>query len=278
MGDGSSVAEMVIAVSTHNAKKPLRSWLRDVYTLGFRYLDVEFFRIIDEPFWFTSGFSRLKSLGTGFLKELKNWVDRGLISVVCMEAGALYVDDLKRLKRSISRIRKVASKAELFKCPLISVTPSSLKGTVPMDELIESCKALLDECSAYNVKIALENGEVGSIKILRKPEQLKLVMQRLNSVRLGICLDVAAAATVEFDVASYASNLIDHVFIVHINDITRDLRFKNLIVGLGDIDFKPLLTVVKSRRIPLVIEIYSGYGPIDVYLCKRQIEKILKAI
>jgi hypothetical protein len=40
--------ETVIAVSTHNVKKPFSNQLRDIHSLGFRHLDVKFFKGLDE--------------------------------------------------------------------------------------------------------------------------------------------------------------------------------------------------------------------------------------
>ncbi|KYH36705.1 MAG: hypothetical protein AYL29_011730 [Candidatus Bathyarchaeota archaeon B24] len=278
LGDGAFMVKTIIAASTHNAKSPFNSWLKDIYNLGFRYLDVEFFRIIDESYCFKDGVVKIGRLKTDYLKELKQWVDKGLMQVVSFEAGSLYVDDEERLKKSITRVRKVVAEAESFKCPIVSVTPASFKKGISMDTVACCCKKLIDECSCYDVKLALENGEVGSIKILRKPEDIDYVLHKVGSPRLGFCLDVAAAATVDFDVSSYASKLLDYILVIHMNDITKDLRFKNLIIGLGDLEFKPLLAMVKPRRIPLVIEIYSGYSPIDLYLCRRQIEKLVKQV
>lgn len=53
------------------------------------------------------------------------------------------------------------------------------------------------------------------------------------------------------------------------------MRFKDIIVGLGDLDFPAFLKLLKDRDIPFIIEVFSGYGAIDVYLCKRQVERLL---
>lgn len=270
--------ETIIAASTHNIKKPFTNWLRDVYSLGFRHLDVEFFKIVDEPHTIGSGIGKLKSIESDALYELKNWVENNTIKIVSFEAGALFVDDERRIKRSIARICEVISTALSFKCPVVTVTPSSFKENVSREDIVKSCKMLIDECGSYSIKLSLENGELGSIKILRRPEDIRYVLEKVDSSILGVCLDVAAAATIDFNILSYTSRFIDYVDIVHINDITKDLKFKNLIVGLGDLKLNSLISIIKKRGIPMVIEIYSGYGPVDLYLCRRQIEKILRQV
>lgn len=273
-----SMRETIIAASTHNIKKPFVGWLRDIHSLGFRHLDVEFFKIVDEPYTIGNSVGRLKSIDGEAVQELKHWVESNMIKVVSFEAGSLLVDDDKRLRKSVARIREVISTALLFKCPIVSVTPSSFKENVSREDIVRSCRVLMDECGGYNVKLSLENGEVSSIKILRRPEDISYVIDKIGSPSLGICLDVAAAATIDFNIASYISQFIDYVDIIHINDVTKDLKFKNLIVGLGDLEFNPFMSIVKKHKIPLVIEIYSGYGPVDLFLCKRQIEKILHQV
>ncbi|MEM2239278.1 MAG: TIM barrel protein [Candidatus Bathyarchaeia archaeon] len=270
--------ETIIAASTHNIKKPYANWLRDIHSLGFRYIDVEFFKIVDEPYTIGDSISRLKSIESDAVQELKNWVESSMLRVVSFEAGALFVDDDKRLRKSIARIREVISAALSFKCSMVTVTPSSFKEVVSREDIVKGCRVLIDECESYNVKLVLENGEVGSIKILRKPEDISYVIERVDSPILGVCVDVAAAATIDFNIVSYVSRFIDHIDIIHINDVTRDLKFKNLIVGLGDLKFDPFVRLVKKYGIPMVIEIYSGYGPVDLYLCKRQIEKIIRQV
>ncbi len=273
-----NVNETVIAASTHNIKKPFAGWLRDIHSLGFRHLDVEFFKIVDEPYVIGKNVGRLKSIDGDAVQELKHWVENNMIKVISFEAGSLLVGDDKKLRESVARIREVISIAFSFKCSIVSVTPSSFKENVSREDIVKSCRVLMDECSSYDVKLSLENGEVGSIKILRRPEDISYVIDKIASPSLGICLDVAAAATIDFNIASYISHFIDHVNIIHINDITKDLKFKNLIVGLGDVEFNSFMSLVKKHNIPLVIEIYSGYGPVDLYLCKRQVEKILQQV
>jgi len=270
--------ETIIAASTHNIKKPFASWFRDIYSLGFRHLDVEFFKIVDEPHVIMDNISKLKSIDSGVVRELKHWVENDMIKVISFEAGALFIEDDKKLRKSIARIREVISMAVSFKCPMVSITPSSFNENVSKEKIVEGCRALVDECESYGVKLSLENGEIGSIKVLRKPEDISYVIEKVDSPILGVCLDVAAAATINFNVMSYASKFIDYIDIIHVNDVTRDLKFKNLIVGLGDLEFNSFMSLVKKRKIPMVIEIYSGYGPVDLYLCKRQIEKILRRV
>ncbi len=270
--------ETIIAASTHNIKKPFAGWLRDIYSLGFRHLDVEFFKIVDEPYAIGSNIGKLKSIDSDAVRELKHWVENHMMKVISFEAGSLLIDDDKKLRKSIARIHEVISIAVSFKCPIVSVTPSSFNENVSREDIVKSCRVLIDECSSYNVKLSLENGEVGSIKILRKPEDISYVIEKVDSPILGVCLDVAAAATIDFNIMSYASQFTDYIDIIHVNDVTRDLKFKNLIVGLGDLEFNSFMSLVKKRKIPMVIEIYSGYGPVDLYLCKRQIEKILRQV
>ncbi|MBS7627632.1 sugar phosphate isomerase/epimerase, partial [Candidatus Bathyarchaeota archaeon] len=177
------------------------------------------------------------------------------------------------------RVRNAINLARELGGPTVSFTPFSMnKRASKMEEMVELCTKLCEYGEDTGIKLALENGERGSPKLLKSPGELLTIISKVNHKNLGVCLDLAAAATYDFNVARYASKILDHVLILHVNDITEDLRFKNIIVGLGDLDFPSILKLFKGRDIPMVIEIFSGYGAIDLFLCKRQIERIFRKL
>jgi sugar phosphate isomerase/epimerase len=266
-----------LAASTHNMKEPFEIWLRDLVSLGFRYLDLEFFKVpegaedkrIQLPFDF----------GSKELKVVKEFAERGLMKVVGIEAGALFLDGKRMMEESEKRVKNAVNLAKELGGATVSFTPFCLnKRAYKMEEAAELCAKLCEYGEDLGIKLALENGERGSPKILKSPAELLNLIKEVNHKNLGICLDLAAAATYDFNVARYASKILDHIFIIHVNDITEDLRFKNIIVGLGDLDFLSILKLFKGREIPMVIEIFSGYGAIDLFLCKRQIERIFRRL
>ncbi len=268
---------MIIAASTHNAKDPFPVWLKDIVSLGFRYIDVEYLKVPDAPRGLRDivKLTELKGIEPEDVATIKEFRSRKFLEVVGIEAGALAMESPDSLAKTERRVREVVDLASNLGADIVSFTPSVFNhGKVSFAALTEACSRLCHHAEHKAVKLALENGEQGSKKLLRTPEQILSVIAQVGSPNLGVCLDVAAAATQDFNVAQFASKLAEHTFIVHINDVTRDLRFKNLIVGLGDLELAPLFNMFKGRKIPFVIEIFSGYGAIDVFLCKRQIERV----
>lgn len=270
---------MGIAASTHNAKRPLRVWLKDLVSLGVNLLGIEYVKVPEAVRRsprrvHVKRVERIRSEDVAAIKDLTR---RGSVRVVGIEAGALVFDDGQQLAATERRVRKVVDLAVELDAGVVSFTPSLfIHGTVPLETVAAPCGRLVRYAEARNLRLAVENAEKGSDKLIGSPDELSRLLELVGSPNLGLCLDVSAAATFDYDVARFASSLIPRVFITHVNDITRDLRFKNIIVGLGDIDFPPFLQLFKGRDVPFVIEIFSGYGAIDVYLCKKQIERMLR--
>ncbi|MEM3693293.1 MAG: sugar phosphate isomerase/epimerase [Candidatus Bathyarchaeia archaeon] len=268
---------MILAASTHNVKEPFEVWLRDLVSLGFKYLDLEFFKVPEGAE--DKGIQRPFGFGSKELRVVKEFVERDMMRVVGIEAGALFLDGQRTLEESEKRVKNAINLARELGGPTVSFTPFSMsKRASKMEEMVELCTKLCEYGENIGIKLALENGERGSPKLLKSPEELLTIISKVNHKNLGICLDFAAAATYDFNVARYASKILDHILILHVNDITEDLRFKNIIVGLGDLDFPSILKLFKGRDIPMVIEIFSGYGAIDLFLCKRQIERIFRKL
>jgi len=271
-------AKMQIAASTHNAKHPLAAWLKDLLSLGIDILEIEYVKVPEAVRRSPRRVrvKRVERIKPEDLETIREFLRRRMIRVVGIEAGALAFDDPQQLSATERRIRRVIDLAYELNAGIVSFTPSLFsRGTVPLEAMAAPCTRLVHYAEARKLHLALENGEKGSDKLLKTPTELSSLLRLVGSPNLGVCLDVSAAATYEFDVARFASALLPQVLIVHINDITRDLRFKNIIVGLGDIEFPPFLRLFKGTDVPFVIEIFSGYGAIDVFLCKKQIERLL---
>ncbi|MEM2905710.1 MAG: sugar phosphate isomerase/epimerase [Candidatus Bathyarchaeia archaeon] len=270
---------MEIAASTHNAKHPLGRWLKDLLSLGLDVLEIEYMKIPEAVRRSQRRLrvDRVERMKPDDIAAIREVVQKGLMRVVGVEAGALAFDDTQQLAVTERRVRRVIDLAYELKAGIVSFTPSLFRDrTVPLEAMADSCGRLTQYGEARGIRLAVENGEEGSDKLLKTPGELSSLLRLVGSPNLGVCLDVSAAATYDFDVARFASALLPQVFIVHVNDITRDLRFKNIIVGLGDIDFPPFLRLFREMSVPFVIEIFSGYGAIDIFLCRKQIEKLLR--
>jgi len=260
----------VIAASTHNVKRPISDWLRLLIHLGFSYLDVECIRSPDER-----GSMMDNRVSLEEVQIIERAVEKGSINVVSVEAGGLFVDTPQIASRYEEIVKRMLKLAKRLKAKIVSFTPASMTGRVSWKSLVDSCKSICKEADTHKLTIAFENGEVGSRKIIQSVEDVRRLLEDVDQDNLGLCLDISAAATYDFDVARIMKNLIDSIEIIHINDITADLLFKNLPVGVGDLDYESIALVLSSVKAPMILELYSGYGPVELYLCKRKLEQLL---
>ncbi len=252
--------------------------MKDLLSLGLNLLEIEYVKVPEAVRRSARKVrvKRVERMRPEDVATVKEFVRRGMIRVIGIEAGALVFDDDQQLAATEMRVRGVIDLASELGAGIVSFTPSFFRnGKVPIEAMAGPCGRLTRYGEARKLRLAVENGEKGSDKLLKTADDLSSLLRLVGSPSLGICLDVSAAATCDYDITRFASSILPQVFIVHVNDITKDLRFKNIIVGLGDIDFPPFLQLFTGRDVPLVIEIFSGYGTIDVFLCKRQIERLL---
>jgi sugar phosphate isomerase/epimerase len=174
---------------------------------------------------------------------------KGLINVVSLETYPLTFDNSSLLEASKTKIEEIIDFAKTLKAEIVSFGLANFnRKKVPWEKIVSSCSEVAHCASSRNVKVAIENGEFSSLyNLLKTPRQFKNLCEGVNSSHFGLCLDVSAAATVDFNVARFAKKVQKHVFAVHVNDMTRDLRFKNLIVGSGDIKFRPFFKLFQGR-------------------------------
>ncbi|MCS7113019.1 MAG: sugar phosphate isomerase/epimerase family protein [Nitrososphaerota archaeon] len=268
---GMEVSETyVIAASTHNIKRPILDWLRLLIHFGFSYLDVECVRSPDEADSIADSRISLEEA-----KIIENAVEKGVVNVVSIEAGSLFVDTPRLARRYEEVVKKMLKLAKRLKAGIVSFTPASMSGGTSWEGLVESCKSICSEAESYGLIVAFENGEVGSRKIIQSVEDMRRLLDEVDRDNLGLCIDISAAATYDFDVAKIIKSIVDAVKIVHINDITADLAFKNLPVGVGDLDYESIASILSGIKTPMILELYSGYGPVELYLCKRKLEQLL---
>jgi sugar phosphate isomerase/epimerase len=260
----------IIAASTHNVKRPVSDWLRTLIYFGFSYLDVECIRSPDEKGGIADNRISLEEA-----KIIEDAVEKGLVNVVSVEAGGLFVDTSQLARRYGEMVKRMFKLARRMKAKIVSFTPASMTGKVSWEGLIESCKSICREAELQGLTVAFENGEVGSRKIVQSVEDIRRLLDDVDQDNLGLCLDISAAATYDFNVAKIIKSILDTVRIIHVNDITADLAFKNLPIGVGDLDYESIALVLSSIKTPIVLELYSGYGPVELYLCKRKLEQLL---
>lgn len=262
--------DYIIAASTHNVKRPISDWLRLLIRFGFNYLDIECVRSPDERSSVADNRINLEEA-----RIIENAVEKGLVNVVSVEAGGLFVDTPQLARKYVEVIRTMLKLARRLKASIVSFTPASMTGEASWEGLVESCKYICREAESYGLTVAFENGEVGSRKIVQSIEDMRRLIDEVDQDNLGLCIDISAAATYDFDVAKIIRIMMDVVKAVHINDITADLAFKNLPVGVGDLDYESIALVLSTIKAPMILELYSGYGPVELYLCKRKLEQIL---
>ncbi|MEM2739371.1 MAG: TIM barrel protein [Candidatus Bathyarchaeia archaeon] len=260
----------VIAASTHNVKRPISDWLRLIIHFGFNYLDIECVRSPDERSSVADSRISLEEA-----RIIEDAVEKGLVNVVSVEAGGLFVDTPQLARRYEEIVRRMLRLARRLRASIVSFTPASMTGKASWEGLVESCKSICREAESCGLTVAFENGEVGSRKIVQSIEDMRRLLDEVDQDNLGLCIDISAAATYDFDVARVIKSMVDAVKAVHINDITADLAFKNLPVGVGDLDYESIALILSSIRTPMILELYSGYGPVELYLCKRKLEQLL---
>ncbi len=124
-------------------------------------------------------------------------------------------------------------------------TVSSRKFT--RQSCLDRAVGFLGEMEGYagdlGVRICLEN-EVQSRKSLCfEPEEMRAVLDEINSKNVGVCLDIAHVNTTKRPLKDFLGLLRKDIFHVHISDNVGDSH--HLPIGKGDIDFRAAIAELR---------------------------------
>lgn len=144
-------------------------------------------------------------------------------------------------------------------------------------QLVESIKTILDQTSK-NTELIIENSAGQKGKIGSQISEIGLILGKVNSTRLSVCLDSCHAWSTAYSLGKDSEKLIDELIyfdildklrLLHINDSRDELgsgrdRHANLLEGrMGEKELKAWATHPKLNHLPLIIETpgFDGLGP-----------------
>ena len=155
-------------------------------------------------------------------------------------------EDRKVRRASMERIEGAIRLAEFFSPKVIvchtglieRVNPSNLNGWV--ERSWESWGPLVELAEGLNTTIAIENVYEAA------PEPIERLIAALNSPHVGFCLDIGHLNVwSQVPLEDWFQSLGRHIKEVHLHD-NRGREDEHLPMGLGEIDYNPLFSLLKK--------------------------------
>lgn len=183
---------------------------------------------------------------------------------------------------SISFLKKEIKRCEMMGIKYIVVHPgSSVKHTKEegLQNIIEGLNYVIEDnshCMILLETMAGKGSECGS-----KLEEIKLIIDGVNSKNIGVCLDTCHLNDAGYDISNFDNFLelfdeiigIDKIKCIHVNDSKNILnahKDRHANFGFGTIGFANLLNVInhsKLKDVPKILE--------TPYVSKNDMEKAL---
>ncbi len=146
-----------------------------------------------------------------------------------------------------------------------------------IDTLVKSLKEILSKTK--DVEILLETMAGKGTEIGTTFEEMELILNKVNSPRLGVCLDTCHVWEAGYDIRDFGAfinelkktSLLDKIKVLHINDSKNKLgahkdRHEN--IGKGEIGFDAIQKIIHCKEFASVIKILE-----TPYVDKKQIYK-----
>lgn len=145
-----------------------------------------------------------------------------------------------------------------------------------MDKIVASLKEVLAKTSDTDVTIALETMAGKGTEVGSRFEEIKYMIDNINSPRIKVCLDTCHINDAGYDIVNQYDEVLqefdeligfDKLAVIHVNDSKNPLgsrkdRHEN--IGFGHIGFPTLERIIKDsrfRNIPKILE--TPYVSID---------------
>ena len=123
----------------------------------------------------------------------------------------------------------------------------------------------------------MENMELRKGEFVVSPENLKTIIENVNSPSLKATFDIAHANTYAQDLINFYNIVKKYVVHVHISDNNFTEGKTHVEIGQGSIDFHSLLGCIKESGYAGAI-IIEGYNPVDPEKTLLKSYKSLKKI
>ena len=165
-------------------------------------------------------------------------------------------------------------KQELDRCEMLGIKnvvlhPGSHVGlgeTKALDNIVSALKIVLDKERYTNILIETMAGKGSEVGITT--DQIKYIIDSVNSKNLGVCLDTCHLSDSGVDISKFDEYLedfdkkigIDKIGCVHVNDSLNPIgshKDRHANIGFGHIGFDPLINVIyneKLENIPKILE------------------------
>jgi len=216
-----------------------------------------------------------KNLELEYINEAKRIMDENNILMDNVICHAPYIINLANKEKidswnfSISFLKSEIKRCEFLGIKYIVIHPGSsvkLSKEEGINNIIEALKYIITDdlkCMILLETMAGKGSECGSTL-----DEIKIILDNVNSDKLGVCIDTCHLNDAGYDIANFDGFLqevdkiigIDKIKCVHVNDSKNVLgahkdRHENF--GLGNIGFDNLLNIVnhpKLKDVPKILE------------------------
>lgn len=215
-----------------------------------------------------------KSIDESLLIDAKRMLDDNNFSISNIICHAPYIINLAnnivedKWQFSISFLKQEISRCKKMGVKYIVVHPGSAVGLEKEVALTNIAEALNFIIEDDGVMILLETMAGKGSECGRTLEELKFILDRVNSSNIGICLDTCHLNDAGYDMSKFDEFLdlfdsiigIDKIHCVHLNDSKNEFgaakdRHEN--IGFGTLGFETILNVVYNERlkdVPKILE------------------------
>ena len=229
--------------------------------------------------WNTKEISKEES--DGFKRKLKGTsINFDSVVVHMPYLPNLSAPDSKMYQQSLKVLEDEIVRCNVLQIPNLVIHLGSHLGQGSengISQLINACNTALNNYSDSNsigknkVKILLENSAGQKNSIGSSFEEIRSILDRLNSNNFGVCLDTCHAFAAGYDLGNENSSLqvldtisniigIDKIKVIHLNDSKGELGSKldrHYHIGIGKMGkegFKVLINNKKTTHIPFIME------------------------
>ncbi|MBU0761584.1 MAG: sugar phosphate isomerase/epimerase [Candidatus Altiarchaeota archaeon] len=170
----------------------------------------------------------------------------------------------------VKQVKDCVRVAEILGSDIVVLHPGRISSKkFPRDLVLERAIEFLSGVESFaggkNVKICLENETLSTKSLCSLPEEMKYVIDAVDSKNVRVCLDIAHVNTTKKPLSEFLRLLKKQIYHIHISDNVGDSH--HLPIGKGNIDFK------KTIR---ELEPYSGILNIEGWVTDGRRENLEK--
>lgn len=177
--------------------------------------------------------------------------------------------DLSKWEFSINFLRNEINRCEQMQVKYIVVHPGSAVGISKEEGLANISEALNliikddDKCMILLETMAGKGTECGS-----SLEELKIILDKVNSDNIGVCLDTCHLNDAGYDMTKFDQYLnefdktigINKIKCLHLNDSKNEIgahKDRHYNIGFGNLGFENIINIIYNQRlanIPIILE------------------------